>query len=77
MPAPLKQRAATRRGRVILMSTPTCGGIKKNQVYYQTEHHGTMLTVLLAPMRKKDMATRREETTRKGFTDVLFLHKVN
>ena len=23
------------------------------------------------------MATRREETTRKGFTDVLFLHKVN
>ena len=59
------------------MSTPTCGGIKKNQVYYQTEHHGTMLTVLLAPMRKKDMATRREETTRNGFTDVLFLHKVN
>ena len=36
-----------------------------------------MLTVLLAPMRKKDMATRREETTRKGFTDVLFLLKVN
>ena len=23
------------------------------------------------------MATRREETTRKGFTDVLFLHKIN
>ena len=36
-----------------------------------------MLTVLLAPMRKKDIATRREEATRKGFTDVLFLHKVN
>ena len=43
----------------------------------QTQHHDDMLTVLLAPMRKKDMATRREETTRKGFTDVLFLHKVN
>ena len=49
----------------------------KYQVYYQTKHHDAMLTVLLAPMRKKDMATKREETTRKGFTDVLFLHKVN
>ena len=28
MPAPLKQRAATRRGRVILMSTPTCEGFE-------------------------------------------------
>ena len=70
------------------MSTPTCEGFeipnKARQTIVmtcshanQTEHHGTMLTVLLAPMRKKDMATRREETTRKGFTDVLFLHKVN
>lgn len=35
-----------------------------------------MPTTLLAPIRRKEIATKMEETTRKGFTEVLFLTNI-
>ena len=35
-----------------------------------------MPTTLLAPIRRKEIATKIEETTRKGFTEVLFLTNI-
>ena len=35
-----------------------------------------MPTALLAPIRRKEIATKMEETTRKGFTEVLFLTNI-
>ena len=35
-----------------------------------------MPTTLLAPISRKEIATKMEETTRKGFTEVLFLTNI-